>query len=513
MQPHDLEVGQAATILSAYEKQQSYDRFEIFCSVVRGFDNNWHHDEWAFLLQNKAYQFQDKIKWDLAGEYIIDNKWMVIMAPRSHAKSTVFTVNYPLWRLGRDHNLRIVIVSASATISQSFLREIQVEMERNAMYKAVFGNLVPEIPEKWTQHEFIVDRDRTDLKDPSVSATSIGGTVLSKRADIIICDDILSDQNTRTVEQREKVRQWFFEVLLPVLEPGGQLIVVGTAWNTEDLYHQLMGDDSFQIRKRYDAIINEDTQETMWPERWNWSELMRLKKAMGSIPFSKAYRNVVLSAEDAVFKIEWINRAKERGKHYILKPTFDYATWDLGQLVIANGIDLAISEKSTADYTAMGVLGRTRDGTKIPLWARREHLSPAEVRQGILDIHKNFAPVGLAMHKVETNGYQEALRRDLADQTDIPISGYATGGEKFDEYVGINSMAVEFENDKWIIPYGDEYTRRMMDYFIAGLLGFPGGHTEDLVMAFWFANTALRDLTAGTQDGQVQTGTLKIFGK
>ena len=500
--------------MSEANKQRARTSLKAYITYVRDFENNWHHNEWAEILDNKAFQYGDLIYYDVDDQYEVDNKWIMIMAPRSHAKSTEITVSYSLYEIGKNPNVRIVIVSSSMSQSQSFLREITQELERNDRHKEVFGNQVPAMPEKWTQHEIIVDRTNTKLKDPTVSATSIGGTVLSKRADIIICDDILNKENTRTAEQREKVRQWFFEVLLPVLEPDGRLIVVGTAWNSEDLYHQLMGDDTFQIRKRYQAIINEATHEVMWPARWDYDSLMLRKKTMGSLAFSQAYQNVVLSAEDAVFKVDWINRAKARGRNYRLRPTLDYATWDLGQMLIANGIDLAISKNSTSDFTAMMVLGRTREGMKIPLWAIREKLSPAETRQKIFEIHQNFSKQGLKMHKVESNGYQESLRRDMAEMTDLPITGYNTGGEKFDEIVGINSMAIDFENDKWIIPYdkNDDYTRRMMDFLISGLLAFPSGHTEDLVMATWFANTALRDLTVGTDQGDVQTGTHKIFG-
>ena len=508
-------MAQAAQNLSLRNKLESQHEFGAFCQHVRGFSLAGHHVEWAEVLQNRAYQEGDDPRTakivPIRTEIKVNNRWIIIEAPRNHAKSTEFTVSYPLWRIGKNRNHRIVIVCNTQSQSTSFLREITQELERNEKYKEVFGNLVPTMPEKWTQHEIIIDRTATHLKDPTISATSMGGTVLSKRADEIICDDILSQDNTKTADQREKVRQWFFEVLLPVLEPGGRLIVVGTAWNSEDLYQQLLGDDSFQVRKVYDAIVDEETQTTLWPERWPYEELMRLKKSMGTQSFNKAYRNIAVSAEDAVFKVEWLNRARERGKNRKLIRSLDYAKWDLGKMMVTNGIDLAISQRDTADYTAMMVLGRTRDGMKIPLWAIRERLTPAEVRQYIIEIQNSFSP---SIQMVETNGYQEALRRDIADETDIPIRGYQTGGEKYDADIGINSLAVEFENDKWILPYDreDDYTRRLMDILIDGLLSFPNGHTEDLVMATWFANTAMRDLTASKGEGQAIVKRHNIFG-
>lgn len=433
------------------------------------------------------------------------NKWIMLEAPRSHAKSTTFTVNYPLWEVCKNSNVRILLVTATQTQSEGFLREITSQLERNEKIREIYGNLIPEMPDKWTQREIILNRTKTNLKDPTVAATSMGGTILSKRADIIICDDILNKDNTRTADQREKVRQWFFEVLLPVLEPDGRLIVVGTAWNNDDLYQQLLGSSQFDVRAVYDAILDEEKKKTLWEDRWGWDELMALKQVMGSRSFNLAYRNQVTAAEDAVFQAGWLNEAKDRGKQRRLIRSYTSSRSDLGNIVKASGIDLAISKSKNSDFTAMAVVARKQDGTKIPLWLSRDKLSPAETRSRIVALHERYQP---DIHVVENNAYQESLRRDLADTTDLPIVGYTTGGEKYDELIGINSMAVEFENGKWILPYDseDEYTVRMVDILVDGLLRFPSGHTEDLVMALWFANNGLRQLTANPNEGRIEVG-------
>lgn len=441
-----------------------------------------------------------------------DNKKMMMMAPRSHAKSSIFSVAYPLWMIGKNPNIRIVIVSSTQSQSQSFLREITSNMENNERYKNVFGNRVPSMPDKWTSSEIIVDRDNVNLKDPTVSATSIGGMVLSRRADIIVCDDILSQENTRTSDQREKVREWFFNVLLPVLEPYGKLIVIGTAWNEEDLYHQLMGDTTFDVRKRYDA--EEDTmfgEESMWPSRWPLEVLHERKESMGSSAYNQAYRNIVYSAEDAVFKVEWTNHAKQRGENRRLLKSFEYPKWDMGKVRISMGVDLAISKKEGSDYTAIAVVAQVvKDGTKIPLWLEEEKYSPAETRERIIEVYELFGPQVVI---VENNAYQEALRQDLADTTSMPIRGYTTGGEKFDPDIGINSLAVEFENGKWILPYDsdDGHTVSMVDSLVDGMLRFPSGHTRDILMAAWFANTGIRQLTNKKKEGAMKVGRHNLF--
>ncbi len=423
------------------------------------------------------------------------NRKIMLEAPRGHAKSTTFSVNFPLWKIAKDHNVRIVIVSKSASQSESFVREVQGHMERNDEYIEWAGNLVPDQAQKWTQSEFIVKRDNNKLKDPTVSATSVSGVLLSKRADIIICDDILNESITRSATQRERTREWFFDVLMPVLEPNGTLIIVGTAWNQLDLYQELLADVTFDVKIIYDAVVNEKKKEVLWDDKWTWDLLMERKLSSGSLSFNRAYRNMVISAEDQVFQKEWLEDAMSGSRKLVR--FVNYASWDLGAMTVTGGMDLAISKKDGSDDSAIAIIGRTKSGVKIPLWLDYGKWSPSEQRKMIVEMFERY-PM-MKKFTVESNAYQASLVRDMNEMTDLPIAGYGTGGEKFDEDIGINSMAVEFENGKWILPYNDssEYTRRMVDYLIGGMLGFPGGHTNDLLMALWFANTAMRDITYG----------------
>lgn len=231
-------------------------------STTLGFKNNWHHDLWYDILDNEVIQDQNTgllIK-NTIGKI---NKSIIILAPRSHSKSTCFTVNYSLSEIVRNKNIRIIIVSNTADTAEAFLREIKSHIERTDNTKImdfvrVFGNLMPQIPEKWTDRSIIINRPDLRLKDPTISAVGSGGSILSRRADIILMDDALNQDNSRTPEQREKIKEWFYNVLMPVLTPDGRLIVVGTIQDENDLYADLMQDKQFDIRLRMKAVVRED---------------------------------------------------------------------------------------------------------------------------------------------------------------------------------------------------------------------------------------------------------------
>jgi len=179
-------------------------------------------------------------------------------------------------------------------------------------------------------------------------------------------------------------------------------------------------------------------------------------------------------------------------------------------MLTVQGWDLAISKKEGSSYTAGATLGLMDDGTRVLLGLFRKKLTAGETRAIIKEEWQNFKADKI---KVESVAYQRSLVNDLIEETSLPVEGYSTGGEKFDEIIGINSLAILFENNKFIIPYssGDPRTIELVDILLEGMMSFPSGHTEDLLMAVWFANQALRDIEADRTKGKVRKIRVKGF--
>lgn len=489
--------------------------FEFFTEEVLGFDNAPHQKEWCSVLGNQAY------------------RRIVAAAPRGHSKTTEFSINYPLWEIARNSNVRILLVSAADTQSQSFLREIKGRIERDDTYIEFAGQHYDKTTQKWTDKEIIIKRDRTDLKDPTISTVSVEGTILSKRADIIICDDILNFENTRTPEQRQKIRDWFYTVLLPVLEPKtGRLIVAGTIWQVDDLMENLLIDPMFDYRKRYQAIIKEPDRpelwqawcnilmeetddhkfraeafreehralmdegiQVLWPARMGYEELYMLRHS-DSYSFARAYMNDPASRPSQTIKREWIERALERGKKIKLSdfPVTEYIS------ITTEGIDLAISQESAADDTAKVTLDKLRlawgglaQGHFVIRQIKRGKMTGGQTKEMIIADFYAMRPHGL---RVESVAYQEYLQRELNDGG-IPIKGHRTGSEKWDSSVGVNTIGTLLENDMLTIPSDphDARTKELSEKLKAEMLAFPEGHTGDSLMALWFAYLEMVDIT------------------
>ncbi len=482
---------------------------------------------------------------------LIQRFFSVLTYPRDHGKSKHLSIAYPLWRIAKNHNLRILQISRTAVVAESFLSEIVSTIERNQKYVAWARYIDPNgkgvIPrtkfqrkqtEDWSGRSITIDRDDVGLKDPTIAATGLFGQILSRRADIVICDDVVDQQNSMTDLQRKKVIDWIETTVLPVLVPGGTFIYLGNTWHVEDVVSKFMKDPRFIVQKRCGAIIKEaDRQDlwqewgskmlnitlrpkerlilardfydehraemdagaqVLWPERYPYSRLY-LERLLNPYVFARMYQCDPSDRPDQVIRDEWIERALEKGK------TLRFQDQPHGRNILevsAAGMDLAISQKESADDTAIDYLDLVRygydgiqDGDFIVRQIHRGHYSPNEQRQAA---KRATTTHGMQTIRVESVGYQEALVIDLAEDA-VPVRSYHTGREKYDPEIGINSLAMLMELGKLVIPSDNTDARTIM---LASQLatemraysGDPTEHTGDALMALWFAYSEVRAL-------------------
>jgi predicted phage terminase large subunit-like protein len=429
-------------------KREGLKSLNFFTEQILGFKNKDFHAEW--------YGF-------------VENHQVIILAPRSHAKTTCLSINYPLWLIAGNPNVRIILASNTITQAQSFLRELTSHLEADKMFRAVFGTLKPEIPVRWTDTEIIVLRDKL-VKDATVSCVGTGGTVLTKRADVIICDDILDSENTATLEQRKKVKDWFFRTLLPCLEPEGKLIVVGTRWNTQDLYGELLKDESFNVRKTYKAIKDDGT--ALWEERWSLEKLMEKKRSAGSLIFNQQYQNEAIDDESALFKQSWLKMDKN--------------DIDISKLDIYGALDPAISQKQSADYSAFTTVGVDKSGKIYVLDVARGHWTVAELIQTIFNKYAFFKHKRIG---VETVAFQQVIKSELdriSQEKRIYLPTAELKPDK-DKYRRASALTPFFEN-------GVIFLKENQVELIDELLQFPTGRHDDCVDALAYAVQMVKEV-------------------
>lgn len=161
--------------------------------------------------------------------------------PRGSFKSTIVTQGYSLWRLVRDPNLRVLIDSRTIDRSKFFLSEIKQHLDRNDRFKELFGNW-KSVP-GWAEHEITLPHRTIPHREPSIRCSGLNSPVTGGHYDLIIMDDI-HDETNSTTEVKCNAAVLHFQSLFPILEPEGQLIVIGTPWSPLDVYQTILDNDS-----------------------------------------------------------------------------------------------------------------------------------------------------------------------------------------------------------------------------------------------------------------------------
>jgi len=392
----------------------------------------------------------------------------VILEPRGGAKTTWGnTIN--LTKLIADNpDIRIGLVSNTAKQANDFSRAIRWTLESNPKMHEVYGNLVS--TSKWTDVEWLRAESRWHgSKDVTLYAAGAGGAIISKRFDVILCDDILDEENCANIEQREKIENWFFKTLIPCLVPDGVVIVLGTRWAEEDLYERLStpvdrGGKGWQLLTRKALIEHPDGElESYWPEHWPVETLLQKKIELGTALFSCAYQNDIsgLMAGN-VFRKEYFQYFD------MLDPDKNYT--------IRMGVDLASSEKERADYTARVTTAEDDEGNFYVLSVardKRETHHAEFVNDGFM-AYPNMNLVICESQQFQSTLIQEVMR----DYPRIPIEGKKSD---VDKVTRARAGAAKFEGHKIFLR------RTLKDSdFERELLSFPKGH-DDMVDALGFS--------------------------
>lgn len=418
---------------------------------------------------------------------IFSHDRILLLAPRDHAKSTLCSFIYPIYRICLDRNIRISLVADTHTQAYKFVGAIRHELEHNAALIRDFGEF---IGDNWQKTQFAVQRT-LNLKDPTVTGFGLRASKLGDRSDLLICDDIINKKNSLTHLQRVQTKEWFFEVLTNFLEEsGGQAIVIGTVQNELDLYHELEENPEYYTA-RYDAIVDEESKRVLWPSKWSYKSLMKRANEIGKISFDRQFRNRVTSDLSSMFPMKLLRAALDENMAYysLDEPLTKDVT---KQYTFYMGVDLARSARVGADYFVLFTIGVDSNGNRRVFHIYRARgVSFKEQFSLIQDVWNYFRHGRIV---IESNQYQGILPDTLKSETSLPIMSYNTGPERNSDSVGVPSMRILFENGKYAIPFADsskELTHALIDelhnmVFDGGKISSLAAH-KDLVMAMWLA--------------------------
>jgi len=221
----------------------------------------------------------------LEGRWREGSSHWLLMAFRGAGKSTLVGL-FCAWLLGRDADLRILVLAAEQALAVKMVRNVKGIVEKHPFLTA----LVPGRGEQWASDRFTVARG-TDLRDPSVLARGVTGNVTGARADVVICDDVEVPNTCETAEKRAELRRRLAEIEY-VLVPAGVQLYVGTPHTYYTIYAETARPEAGEIAPFLDGFhrlklpLLDGRGRSVWPARFPDDAVERLRWRSGPNKFA-----------------------------------------------------------------------------------------------------------------------------------------------------------------------------------------------------------------------------------
>ena len=468
---------------------------------------------------------------------------LLVNVPPNHAKSMTITINYVTYRIAKDPNINVLIVSKTQEQAKKFLYAIKQRLThpRYADMQFAFGPAdgYKATADQWAANKIYLGGDARDSgeKDPTVEALGAGGAIYGSRANLIVLDDVVTLSNAG---EWEKHQDWIRQEVASRLPPnGGQLLVVGTRVAPIDLYRELRNPEHYTDGKipwtylAMPAVLgygeSPDEWETLWPkcdiplsegdlpdedgffERWSGPRLSVVRNEVGPGKWSLVYQNLDI-AEDAIFDPVCV-----RGAVNGMRKPGPLASGAAGHPAESSnfyrviGIDPAMAGETAAVAYAVDRRTNKRYVLDVNIMSAP---TPAAIRELIYSWADRFKPHTVI---VESNAFQLFLTQDEEIRSFLANRGIAyrphhTSTNKSDPDFGVASLAPLFgsktkrEGQETFKHAGDhllelpdtsnfENIKKLIEQLITWRPGVKGSKLKmDAVMALWFCEIVAREV-------------------
>lgn len=458
--------------------------------------------------------------------FVTRYRMSVVRMPRGASKTFLMTF-LGMWYLGRDRAQSGLIVSAEVGQAKQPLMFTKDYIERGDL-----GLVFPELRRSsdpkapWRDDRIVVDRP-PGIRTPSIRASGIGGKLYGNRLHWAIIDDILTQENTNTAEQRDKIASAVETNILGALDiRAGRCVMTNTPWNRDDATYRFekrwpsisMSVDGFikfgklsdaEVEREFGAFVRKsrtrpgrwrlkahdpDPNEVLsiWPQQWTPDDVEMLRSTWTPFNFARSFLCEPFDEGSARCLREWTDGAFELGAGLLfpLKRTGKQPTY--------TGVDIG-GVKKGHDNSAICTIELLDDG-------RRRLLN---LQSGLWhgpELVKRIAAEALAFDStvyVESNGAQKFIADFAAQESrGLRVHKFDTGRNKYDETFGVEAVFTELMRNQWIWPDGagtkhPEVLDKLAD---ACVFYNPADHTPDELMALFLARQGLANhYTVGRQ--------------
>jgi predicted phage terminase large subunit-like protein len=401
---------------------------------------------------------------------------LAFVAFRGSGKSSIVTTFYPLWSIiGVTEKRFILIISRTQPQARTHLASLKREIEGNELLRADFGAL-EENSDTWGQSALFVPRFNAQVIAASTEQSIRGLRHGSRRPDLLIVDDVEDLDSVKTIEGRNKVFNWLASEVLPGGDLYTQKIIIGNLLHSDSLLMRVkerMENNTIDgIFRSYPLVRG---GKSLWPGKYPTdADIAKVKRSIGDeLAFEREYMLRIVPEHGQLITPAMIH-------YYDHLPTEEPRR-------IGMGVDLAISERQSADCTAMVTAQVHGYGVDMKIYIHRNPIN--DRLSSLLTLTKarhQFAKArssGMYLKiYVENVGYQFSMVQHLQAEG-IDAEGVPVGS--LDKHGRLALISYMFENGKVLFP------KEGCEVLIMQLTGFGKEKHDDLVDATTIVVTKL----------------------
>lgn len=344
-----------------------------------------------------------------------------IQASRGLSKTTLaiaYAVLYYAY-LGRKPGFGIVnyimVVSDSLAQVKSIFEQILSLVEDNDKLKEHLS--VPKARSGDDPYlEFInVDGVVTRVRGRGAGQRVRGVKAGKYRPNLILVDDLENDENIESKDSREKLKSWFLNALMPSVDPNRfEITMIGTPLHEDSVLSMITASPQWKVIKlpaceQYPPAPGKGIVSA-WSDRFTpeflRNTISQYEEVGRKNSFFQEYMLETVNKENMLFDLDTLNYWNEEEYNDKVKGLSFYIS-----------VDLAISEKSYADYTAITVVGVNRSNNWFVLHMDYGRYSPDKTIQKIMGLARRYTNSTLVIEKGTLYlGIKKNLQREMLDQ-------------------------------------------------------------------------------------------------
>lgn len=412
-----------------------------------------------------------------------------------------------------------------------------------------YGRFKPLARDIWARDGFFVEqlpgRGSVTEKEPTWSSYGIDSGFLGGRFDFVIWDDLVDPRKFFTAEAKEKLQDDYQDLCETRVEPSGLLILQGQRLASDDLYRfaldmtkplddedELLNDldedqvEALRVDKKYKHVIfkahyedrckpeNHKRTSAAYPEgclldprRLSWRNISPLMENRGE-RFEVIYQQRDLDPGEILVQPQWITGAD--GNVGCIDSYRDRLQVPEDLIVPADCFSIATADPSPTNYWSIQwwLIDPASDKRYLIDLVRQKMDAPQfldRVGTGFVGIMEDWQKASEAIGfpivtwVIEQNAAQRFMLqykhvKDWQAQNSVELIGHTTHRNKSDPQLGVQSLAPHYRFGRVRLP-GRGEGRKVANFLINEVTRYPHGRTDDCVMAHWFLEWNLPNIT------------------